>query len=713
MKKFRWLALLTIFLIMFPYFYLAGGLSARAFPQETGKKNKTYNVLLITIDTLRPDRLGCYNSPHLKTPAIDRLASEGIIFDRAFAHTPLTLPSHANILLGLTPIEHGVHDNGFFRVPENFPTLATWLKKSGYNCGAFIGAFPLDARFGLNRGFDVYDQGYSSDSGLDFKFAERKAEEVVDSALSWLKKQNQAWFLWIHCFDPHQPYEPPSPFSEQFKDDLYSGEVAYTDKSLSVLFDYLRARGLYEETIIILTGDHGQSLGEHGEATHGYFAYNSTIWVPLIIKAPGLKSGRISSYVCHADIFPTVCELLGQPAPEKLAGKSLVPLMKGKSLAPRKIYFESLYAYYRRGWAPLRGFIEGTKKFIDSPLPELYDLKQDFMETKNLATASISKEKEALNQLLKEAGSAINQPALKIDRQSQERLASLGYIGGYVPPEKKSFGPEDDLKTLLPFNQKFELAQELYYKGKVTESREILQEIISARPDFDNPYLFLTTILQKSGQLAEAEAVLKSGLKANPRNYKLWMEAGIVEVELGKYEEAINSLQQAMSLIDWDPDLWNYLGVAYWKKGQLEQALEVYEKALKIDPGYAVTLTNLGMTEISLAMRDREASYLARAAEHLAKALENDPHHAEAYNGLGVVRRLKGDLEGAINLWKKVIELNPGHRFALYNLGLAYLTRGDKAQARSYLEKYKALYYQGMSPEEREEIDAMIMKCQK
>jgi len=674
-------------------------------------KRKNYNVLLITVDTLRPDRLGCYDSPYLKTPTIDGLAKEAILFERAFAQTPLTLPSHTNILLGLTPIEHGVHDNGFFHVPENYPTMATLFKESGYSCGAFIGAFPLDARFGLNRGFDVYDHGYRSDSGLDFKFAERKAEEVVKAALDWLKKQKPPWFLWVHCFDPHQPYEPPSPFAELYKNDLYSGEVAYTDKALSGLLDYLKNSGQYENTIIILTGDHGQSLGEHGEATHGYFAYNSTLWVPLIIKASGFKPARIKSNVCHVDVLPTVLELLNKPGPEKLAGKSLVPLMKGKKLPPRKIYFESLYAYYRRGWAPLRGFIEENKKFIDSPLPELYDLQKDFNETKNLATASISREKEELNQWLK--GAVAASPSLTMDAQSREKLASLGYVGGYTPPEKKAFGPEDDLKTLLPFNQKFESAQELYYAGKIEESIKILREIIATRPDFDNPYLFLTTILEKAGRLPEAETILNSGIKANPRNYKLWMEAGLVQVELGNYEQAINSLKQALTLIDWDPDLWNYLGVAYWKKGEFEQAKAIYEQALKIDPKYAVTLTNLGLTEISLGMRNKDASYLAKAAEHFEKALEYDRQHAEAYNGLGVVLRLRGDLNGSINMWKKVVELNPRHRFALYNLGQAYLNLGDKNNALSYLEKYKSLYYQEMTPDEKDEIETLIMKCRK
>lgn len=694
---------------------LFSGLDISSFESQENPfklSGEKYNVLIITIDTLRPDRLGCYGSKFLRTPAIDSIAVRGVVFNRAFAHTPLTLPSHASILLGLTPLEHGVHDNGFFRVPDKLPTLATLLKKHGYSCGAFIGAFPLDSRFGLNRDFDVYDQGYDTGSGLDFKFAERKAEQVISGASRWLEIQKGPWFLWVHCFDPHQPYEPPEPFLSQYREDLYSGEVAYTDAVLGKLFNYLEHSGHLARTVIVITGDHGQSLGEHGELTHGYFAYNSTLWVPLIIYSPSVKPRQVSVNVAHMDIFPTVCELLGLPLPGNLAGKSLVPLMKGKSLPPRRIYFESLYAYYRRGWAPLRGFIEGNKKFIDSPVPELYDLKEDFQEARNLATAAITREKEILDRMVAEAvarpGMTLN-PALEAG--ARERLASLGYIGGYTPPEKKIFGPEDDLKTLLPFNQKFEKAQELFYVGKTAESIKLLREIISGRPDFDNPYLFLTTIYEKTGRLEEARKLLEDGVRLNPRNFKLWMELGIVQVQLNRYEEAISSLNRALELIDWDPDLWNYLGVAYGNKGDLYRAKEIYEKGLTLAPDYAVLLTNLGLTELSLALQTRNGHLLEEARGYLKKAIDKDPWHVEAYNGLGAVLMVQGDINGALEMWKKVVELVPEHRFGLFNLGKTFLELGERDKAREFLERYKKIYYNRLSAKEKEEIDYLLRRC--
>ena len=694
---------LILFLILVVFFM--------PFSRALAAAANRYNLLLITIDTLRPDRLSCYDASHLKTPNIDKLAEKGVVFTRAFAHNPLTLPSHANILLGLTPLRHGVHDNGFFKVPPSLPNLATYLKDNGYSCGAFIGAFPLDSRFGLNKGFDVYDQSYGAGTGLDFKFAERKAEAVVGSALNWLKNQSQPWFAWIHCFDPHQPYEPPEPFATKFKDDPYSGEVAYVDASLAPLFDYLEKTGQLGSTVIVLTGDHGQSLGEHGETTHGYFVYNSTLWVPLIITAPGLKPARIAENVCHIDIFPTVCDLLGLKSPKYLEGQSLLPVIKGKTLPPRKIYFESLYAYYRRGWAPLRGFIEGGKKFIDSPIPELYDLKNDFQENKNLATASISREKEELNELIRKESSFKLEASYHPDAATREKLQSLGYVGGYQPPEKKSFGPEDDLKTLLPFNHQFEIAQELYFQGKANESVRLLKDLITKRPEFDNPYLFLVTIYEKNNNLTEAEKILKAGTEANPRNYKLWMEYGLVFIEEGIYEQAIQALNKALTLVDWDPDLWNYLGVAYWKSGQPEKAIEVYEKALALDPTYAVVLTNLATSEMSLALKNRDRQLLDKAEEHFKKAIEVDPQHAEAYNGLGAVYRIKGNLEEAIINWNKTISIVPEHRYALYNLAVAYLDTGKKDQALVLLNKYKQLYGGSLSAKERAELEALIEKC--
>jgi arylsulfatase A-like enzyme/Flp pilus assembly protein TadD len=672
------------------------------------------NLLLVTVDTLRPDRLGCYGSRSVKTPAIDRLAASGALFERAFAHTPLTLPSHTSILLGTTPLQHGVHDNGNFKVPEGLPTLATFLKGQGYATGAFIGAFPLDARFGLDRGFDVYDEGYGSGTGLDFKFVERRAEAVVGAALAWLDGRAGPWFVWVHVFDPHQPYEPPPPYAARYKDDPYGGEVAYVDASLARLFAYLDDSRQAGSTVVVLTGDHGQSLGEHGETTHGYFAYNSTLWIPLIVAGPGVKPGRIEASVCHVDIFPTACDLLGLARPSYLQGLSLLPALRGRdlaALAARPIYFESLYAYYRRGWAPLRGFIEGPRKFIDLPIPEVYDLAADFGEAKNLAGPDVAKDRARLAALVKAGSGAESAARPELGAAAREKLQSLGYVGGYQPPAKTDFGPAEDLKTLLPFNQKFERAQDLYFRGQTEPSIALLRELVKERPDFDNPYLFLVTVYEKQGRLAEAETLLEAGAAANPRNYKLAIEHGIVLAEIGRNDEAVAVLAKAARMIDWDPELWNYMGVAYWNKGDLANAVTAYERALALDPKYAAVLSNLGTVQTAQAMRDKDPALLGKAMESFKRALEADPRDASALNGLGAAYRLLGDVDAAISCFEKALAIQPGHKFALYNLGTACLDKGEKARAAAALTQYKERYGKALPPKERAALDALLAQC--
>jgi arylsulfatase A-like enzyme/Flp pilus assembly protein TadD len=681
---------------------------------SAGEKNGQ-NLLLVTIDTLRPDRLGCYRSIHLQTPAIDQVAARGVIFTRAFAHTPLTLPSHANILLGALPVHHGIHDNGFFVVGEEFLTLAEHLKANGYATGAFVGAFPLDSRFGLTQGFDVYDDNYGTQPAYEFTFLERKADAVVASALGWLEKQTAPWFLWVHLFDPHQPYEPPAPYDDRYKDDLYSGEVAYTDAALAKLFAYLNETGQGDKTVTVVTGDHGQSLGEHGESTHGYFAYNSTLWVPLIISGPGVKAGRVDQDVCHIDIFPTLCDLLGLSRPPSLQGLSLVPAMDGQRLGPRAIYFESLYPYYRRGWAPLRGLIEGGTKFIETPVPELYDLAQDFAEANNLAparAAEVERGKARLARLMKNAEAPSGQaarPTLSVE--AQEKLKSLGYIGGPQAPARKEFSARDDLKTLLPVNKKFEAALELYQKGESQRCMAELRQVIEERPDFDNGYIYLAALLGKQGQVRESVAVLEKGYRLNPTSYRIASDYGIGLVEEGRFDDAVAVLQGGLKLVDYDPETWNFLGVAYWNKGDLEKALEAYNRAYALDRNYTLVLNNLGAVYLTLFQKDRKRQDFQAAMEFFKKAIEYDPRYAPAYNGLGSAYRVAGAIDEAIICWEQALEIDPRHRFSLFNLGLAYLDKGEKAKALSSLERYKTLYGPSLSPREKAEVEALIAKC--
>ncbi|MGD2245406.1 MAG: sulfatase-like hydrolase/transferase [Candidatus Aminicenantes bacterium] len=697
----------------FPFALLIFLVILLSLSSRLNTESNKQNFLLITIDTLRPDRLSCYSEAHVKTPYIDSLAERGVLFSKAFAHTPTTLPSHTNILLGTTPLYHGVHDNSNFIVIDEFLTLAEHLKSYGYSTGAFIGAFPLDSRFGLTQGFDVYDDNYGSKSSQEFTYVERKAEVVVDRAMDWLKGQRNPWFLWIHCFDPHQRYAPPDPFKSQHKHP-YDGEVAYVDFALGKLLDYLEENNLADETSIIFTGDHGESLGEHGESTHGYFAYNSSIWIPLIISSPGIKPATIVQEVCHIDIFPTVCDILGIEKPSFLQGVSLSPALKGRKLPRRTIYFESLYPHYSRGWSPLRGFIEGDRKFIDSPIPEFYDLAKDFDEQENLASKEkLSKHKSKLDKLMVEQ-SIVNQTGNKqgVDREALQKLRSLGYISSPQAKSKEIYTPSDDLKTLLPFQNKLTRAMGAYHSGRIDEGVRLLEEIIEERKDFDHAYSYLATLYKEQSKLREAVNVLREGLGHNPSSYKIISTYGIFLVELGQYDAAIEILGQGLALIDYDPETWNYLGVAYWSKGDYENALDAYQNALALDENYSIVFNNLGSLYLSRFNKLKDPGDYQNALQNFKKAIELDPDYASAYNGLGSAYGQAGNLDGAIYCWEKAVLLKPDFAFPLYNLGLSYLAKGNKTKALEYFQKYKKGHYQRLSAADKKKLDGLIQQCQ-
>ena len=676
-------------------------------------KQANFNVLLITIDTLRPDRLSCYSTKYLKTPRIDALAAKGAVFDRAFAHTPTTLPSHTNILLGTTPLYHGVHDNSKFRVSEDFLTLAEHLKSSGYSTAAFVGSFALDSRFGLTQGFDVYDDSYPSKSYTTFVPSERKAEKVIHSALGWLEKQDSRWFAWVHLWDPHTLYLPPEPFKTRFKDDPYSGEVAYVDSELGKLFDYLENENLTENTLVILTGDHGESLGEHGELTHTYFAYNSTLWVPLIFAGPGIDARRIDEYVSHVDIFPSLCDFLGIEKPSFLQGISLLPLMGGKKIKKRAIYFESLGPHYNQGWAPLRGFIEEREKFIESPLPEFYDLDDDFDELKNLARkTNLDKYQKKLKKIREEFSSPQQpQSRQKIDGEALEKLRSLGYVDSPVSQVKDSYEKEDDLKILLPLRQNLDRAIILHDEGEVEASIKLLEEAIEKRKDFATAYLYLYHIYKNQGDTGKAMEIMEKGLGNIPENYAILSTYGIFLVMEKKWDKGIDVLEGAVALVNFDPEAWNFLGLAYWGKGDHEKALECYEKAISLDDSDAFAFSNMGELYFSKFMRSKKKRDITQSMEYFKKAIELDPDLVVAYRRLGAGYGILGQIKAAISVWEKALELSPKNDFLVFSLGNAHLEIGNKAQALKYFETYLVLKKGTLSPEERRRIEALIQKC--
>ncbi|MFB0564530.1 MAG: sulfatase-like hydrolase/transferase [Candidatus Aminicenantaceae bacterium] len=703
-----------LFLILAVFFLLLVANPPLIYPGAKSQSSKL-NLILITIDTLRADRLSCYSSAHLDTPHIDSLTEKGALFTRAFAHTSTTLPSHTNILLGTTPLSHGVHDNNNFVVRDEFLTLAELLKSHGYSTGAFVGAFLLDSAFGLAQGFDTYDDDFSMPFSGKEEAGERKGQIVIDRALAWINKVRSPWFLWIHCWDPHDPYAPPEPFRTQFADHLYEGEVAYIDYIMGKLINYLEEKGLFESTSIIFTGDHGESLGDHGEITHGHLAYNSTIWIPFFIYVPGMKPRRIDQNVAHIDIFPTVCEILHVKKPEFLSGVSLLPLLKGKKLPKRHIYFESLHPYYGKGWAPIRGFIHGTNKYIDSPLPELYDLKKDFSEHQNLAEQmKVDEYSKQLDLILRTHSYKGKGKAQKrMDRETVEKLESLGYISTYQGRKKDKFGPDDDVKVLLPYHNKSARALELAEKGYVKEGMEILKQVITERTNISTAYIYLSQIYKDLGQMENAIEVLKMGREFIPLNYKIFARYCDYLYESDRLEDAMKAFEETnFQEVNYDPNICHIIGIGYWERGNVEAAQAFFEKSILFGKKFPIPYYFLGSIHLTKFMKTKDLATYEKAISNLKKAVDLDPSYSTAYKNLGIAHVEAGKYEEAIPCLEKAWQLNPDLHQSLYYLGLAYMHIGNYSRAYSCFSRFKiTTSYEKLSQDAKFKLESYLQQC--
>jgi arylsulfatase A-like enzyme/Flp pilus assembly protein TadD len=655
------------------------------------------DVLLITIDTLRADYLSCYDKTKIETSHIDQLASRGLLFLNAFAHNVMTLPSHINILTGTYPFFHGVRDNAGFWLEEESLLISEILKEKGYSTAAFIGAFPLDDRFGLDQGFDLYDDFYGDPSTPAYHthlhnlfFVERPAEDVIDAACSWIKDQGEnSWFCWIHLFDPHVPYIPPQIFKERYPSDFYGGEVAYVDQELGRLFQFLGKRENKDYPLTVITSDHGESLGEHGELTHGVFAYNSTLHIPLIIYQPQLfpKSKVIQEMVRHIDIAPTILDVLGIKIPGVIQGRSLLPLVKNPSRWKMEdCYFEALSPNLNRNWAPLHGLIRGNYKFISLPASELYDLKKDFREENNLAAKEnplaieLKKDLDSLLQTKKQPLSARR----SIDRETREKLHSLGYIAGAdALPEKRSFSAEDDPKNLIGLDREMQEGIMVFQTGGVEKAAKIFEEILEQRQDYKLIYENLSFIYRERGQLGKAIKLLEKAIDLKLDDSSLMSKLAIYYQEAGKLEKAKTILESLAKSFPHDVEILNYLGVTYWKLESFEEAIKIFQKAIAMDKGYASLYNNFG--SVYLSLKD-----YSQAEEKFKKALSYDQNLASAYNGLGIIRANENNLPQAAKNWKKAVELDKTQYDALYNLCIILTKMNQFEDALKYIERFIA-----------------------
>lgn len=626
------------------------------------------DIILVTIDTWRADAAGFAGNAKVKTPFLDSLAARGVVFTNAHAHNVVTLPSHANILTGLNPWQHGVHENAGFVLDAKHTTVAETLRANGYATGAFVAAFPLDARFGLNRGFDVYDDNYGKGrASIDFSMLERPANAVLDAAASWWQSaQGRKRFLWIHVYDPHAPYAPPEPFASEYRDNRYLGEVASVDAALAQKLQPLIA----DDTTVIVTADHGEALGDHGELTHGLFAYESTLKVPLLVVAPGVQPRSEAAAVRHIDIAPTILQCAGVEA-KTLPGQSLLG-----TLQPVDTYFEALSASLNRGWAPLTGIIRSGAKYIDLPLPELYDLAADPEERKNL----IEERRRDVAAARKLLASMKVDPRSNRETRAEEiaQLRSLGYVGGDAPD--REITAADDPKNLVHVDAKIHRVVESFQRREMREAVRLAREIVSEQPRMPAGQELLAIVLQESEQVPEAIDVLGRLAASGQAGDSSKLQLALLLSETGKAQQAAAILAPIVARAP-NADNLNAYGIALADQGKPGEAVAQFRRALELDPNNAPAMQNLGI----VALQTNDA---ANARQFLTRALEMNPRLPLAWNTIGVVRARQNDLPGAVEAWKRAVSLDPKQYDALFNIGLVQARAGRKEEARAALDQF-------------------------
>jgi arylsulfatase A-like enzyme/Tfp pilus assembly protein PilF len=687
------------------------------------------NVLLVTIDTLRSDRVGAFGGPAGLTPTLDRLGFEGVRLTRAYTPAPLTLPAHASILTGVSPPVHGIRTNGLFRLGPTLPTLATVLKAAGYRTGAFVGAFVLDARFGLNRGFDVYDDRYGEKHGDDTKGAERRAEDVIRPAVEWINQssnsqsdpqsnpqaatgnpqsatpnpqsateaptartvrrgvgvRNPQWFVWVHLYDPHEPYSAPEPYASR-SSSPYDAEVAYTDAMLGKLLSDLKAADHLDRTLVIVAADHGESLGEHGERSHGVFAYDATLRVPWIVWAgPRLRGQKWDGVARLIDLAPTVLDLAGRAAPPEFEGRSLVDAVAAGETASPPAYFEAMDANVTRNWAPLTGIVSGHHKLVDLPIPELYDLRADPQETSNLFNREGERARTLLSVLqartleFSRRGSAAERTALTDD--ARRRLQALGYVASGAEPGRRTYSDADDPKTLIGASNDLNRALADFKAGSMTDAMMAVREIIRVHPAFTTAYGVLASMQRDTGDLGGAIATLDQVVRRGTADQSVMLVLANYLQETGAFPKAAELLEALVAAHPDYADAHNSLGVVYSRMRKHPEAQAAFRRVLELDPTSAAAYENLGIDAIG-------AGDFAAAITNLTQAIALDPRLARGHNALAAAYMRQRRYTDAIAHWQTALHLDPHLYDALYNIGTSLWDRGRRDEARPYLERF-------------------------
>lgn len=650
-------------------------------------------VILITIDTLRADRLSSYGSDRVVTPHIDRLAAEGIRFANASSTVPFTLPAHSSIMTGLYPPSHGVRENvGYVLAPE-LVTIAERFRDAGYRTGGFVSAFVLDARWGIARGFDTYVDDFDLDAmaGANLGSVQRAGPETIGHALAWLDGTEVAGplFLWLHLFDPHDPYEPPEPFRSEYAGRPYDGEVAYTDSLIGEFRAALEQRGLFDESVVVLTSDHGEGLGDHGESYHGFFVYDSTVHVPLIVRLPGgVEAGRVvGDAVSHVDIAPTLIELLDLDGAGAAQGRSLLPDMQGlpNPLAERGVYAESFYALDHYGWAPLRSFRTAGYKYIETPDPELYSLVEDpgelanvLLEERDLSRRLRAEALELAAELDRAAPGSSAEPDLDEDTLAQ--LRALGYLAGRGAAGRgDSEGPRADPKDKAHLHRAIMRAQSAFGAGDEDAAAAELRAALSEDEGLLDAHQLLGTITLLGGDPEPAIGHFRSALALDPEHRQSLLGLANAYRELGRVDEAVVGYRRLLDVAGQDAKATMALARIHVDGGELSEAERVLTAATEGREPPAVVTNKLGEVMALLGRSgDAEAKF--------RQAISSNPELGEAHFNLAVLLDESGKTEAAIIAYRQAAELRARDHRPHFNLGRLY---GRQGRADLQIEAYR------------------------
>ena len=669
-------------------------------------KADRWNVVIVTFDTTRADHIGCYGNPRARTPNLDQLAEEGVLFESAFSPVPITLPSHTSIMTGKVPFAHGVRDNGLFVVSNEQTTLAEVLKHNGYKTAAAIGSFPLSARFGLNQGFDLYDerlvpeyedlQGNRTQPKRRLFFDERRASQVNEAVIPWLEEHHEKpFFLWAHYFDPHLPHEPPPPFRHLFANNLYDGEIAYADENLGVLIRHLRRLGVYDRTLIVFTSDHGEGLGQHSEDTHSLLVYNTTLHVPLIIRLPnGPAATRIKRRVGTIDIFPTILAEVGIDEPKRLQGNSLLPLIEDANQAsdtvPPPYYAETLSPRLGFDAAELRAIFVDDHKYIHGPEPELYDLARDHNEEYNLIHQKPERAKrlrDMLQNYLATNAIAPSDAAVAIDENTASRLMALGYMHSVgakaeVGSERLRDGGVHPRERVVD-NNLISRTKHFLLRQQPLRAKATIDDLLKRSPK--NPaYLSLRSDAEyQLGRLDESYATLQiiyeTGQTILAPRETLRRMAGIL-YQQGRWNEA---LEKVLLGEEMEPSAQGryFAAVIHEQLGQSDKTFENLSAAVAIDPSYAPA-------QIDLAIRLARKGELDRAQAGFIRALEEQPYHPRSHYNYAAFLVQRGNRSAAASHLRRAIRLHPNYALAYHSLITLMVESDDKVGA---LELYKTM----------------------